>query len=1227
MAKLGYKFVNPGLTSKDKETLKVAGVKSGSKTKLPSGKIILGLNRIGLTIEGIGQTIKGLKSIEEVRAISLRGREVEERREDRDRQLDQKESSQERGRVGGKLDEKKLKDETKRKHGGKIKKAGGLLQQLLMPLWNLISPFISFAAVMGILKWFQDEKNQEKVKKLVEFAGVVFKFLWDWATFGVSTLLDGFANLFGGISKIQKGELGGVWDTIMGFGQLLVGFVALKGLAMFLNPFSLMGGILDMLNLLSMDSGPDLPDAKNADELAEGALKKKSWLMKFKQRIRIMYKRVTIRWKKKVLKWADEIARVIGDLSAKVAAWGAAFFADVVKPLIDRAVKAATEAFDNIIKALPDDLVKGVKAGIDTVADAGSRLLKNADEVTKPLRDAAKPFVDDVAKVISDPGGALKSGLDTAAQGADDLFRWVANTGFGKTIQSGASQLKGAWDVTSDLAVKTFQSFKSGLDDFIKGVTEIPAMVTNQWTKIADDVAELAAKGKDFVVEKFLSPLKQGADDLIKNSPIGEFFVKNFADDAAEGAGAGLFKKFVDFAEPAVKGVKEAMDAAPFKIGPLDVIVDVLLAAMELKAGQNPTRVALKLTGSILGLIAGTAILGAIGAGTGGIGAAILAGVVTGATQWGGEWLAEKLADMIGIPDEEVSFLDAFDFSGEEDNTETPQASAGGLIRGVKMSMGGAIYGDQNEKAVLNALADAEGTSKYPNAGYNTQYTGKQFSGANHPREILGPSSLRSDAAGRYQFLSTTWDSVMGDPISPDRQDQGALKLIKGRGVDLSNGLDLKEIYRLGGEWASVEGGPNMQKGGGYGGQAKYTAEKFLGMYKGYGGTGDGVAPQAAPAADKYDPEKKYQVGDIVTKDGKTRVFDGMGWGAYTAGAVSSQGNVTQTLQGTSADSFEQAGTEKGSDDSGLASLAVLQAKGDDGFGGAAHKLLQAFAALFPGITLGALKPAKEKADGDKATPGSGSEPVNETGKPNAASVGSGFDEKFAAVLGNYEGLRLEAYADANYGWEIPTIGIGATYYPAGFRLDGKVKKGDTITEKEAYEIKSKHIVEHRQRLISELGSSDLYSKVPNNVKVALESKVFNYGSMGDTLKGIVKSSISSGDYGPVAGHFRNSLAKHNGGINSWRRNDEAGIIETGKSNRTGVSFAKASAGGRIHMAAGGMIQSSKTVAIQHEAEESEVMAVPVPKLIPMPINRTQGVNVTPVVSNASENSARFGNY
>ena len=181
----------------------------------------------------------------------------------------------------------------------------------------------------------------------------------------------------------------------------------------------------------------------------------------------------------------------------------------------------------------------------------------------------------------------------------------------------------------------------------------------------------------------------------------------------------------------------------------------------------------------------------------------------------------------------------------------------------------------------------------------------------------------------------------------------------------------------------------------------------------------------------------------------------------------------------------------------------------------------------------------------------------------SAPSVSGDFDEKFAAVLGNYEGLRLEAYKDANYGWEIPTIGIGATYYPPGFRLSGKVKRGDTITEEEAYWIKAKHIEDHRKRLIGEVGG-DLYSKATERQKVGLESVVFNYGSLdGAGIKSTVKNALQTGDFAPVIAAYREKLANHNGGINSWRRNDEADIMESGSGKRV-PSIQFAAEGGKI---------------------------------------------------------------
>jgi len=190
---------------------------------------------------------------------------------------------------------------------------------------------------------------------------------------------------------------------------------------------------------------------------------------------------------------------------------------------------------------------------------------------------------------------------------------------------------------------------------------------------------------------------------------------------------------------------------------------------------------------------------------------------------------------------------------------------------GADASGGAVSINDKNARALLNAIAEAEGTSRYANQGYNTQYTGKQFEGTEHPREILGDSSLRSDAAGRYQFLSTTWDSVMGGEMTPDRQDEAALKLVAGRGVNIKDGLSESEIYRIGGEWASVEGGPQMKRGGGYGGQAKYSAKQFMRLYEKYGGTvqpgaGDGRQSRSGGQTPAY--SQAVAVGRGLEKDG-----------------------------------------------------------------------------------------------------------------------------------------------------------------------------------------------------------------------------------------------------------------------------------------------------------------------------------------------------------------------
>jgi muramidase (phage lysozyme) len=106
-------------------------------------------------------------------------------------------------------------------------------------------------------------------------------------------------------------------------------------------------------------------------------------------------------------------------------------------------------------------------------------------------------------------------------------------------------------------------------------------------------------------------------------------------------------------------------------------------------------------------------------------------------------------------------------------------------------------------KAFLDTIAYAEG------ADYNVMFTGKTFSGySDHPRQLQG-SGLRSDAAGRYQFLSTTWDGAkkaLGlKDFSPASQDRAGLYLVDQRGAlgDVDAGRIEAAITKCSYEWAS----------------------------------------------------------------------------------------------------------------------------------------------------------------------------------------------------------------------------------------------------------------------------------------------------------------------------------------------------------------------------------------------------------------------------------------
>ena len=159
--------------------------------------------------------------------------------------------------------------------------------------------------------------------------------------------------------------------------------------------------------------------------------------------------------------------------------------------------------------------------------------------------------------------------------------------------------------------------------------------------------------------------------------------------------------------------------------------------------------------------------------------------------------------------------------------------------------------------ALLKVIRYAEGTTGPK--GYSTMFGGGQFDPSKgHPNQVVRSGGYASAAAGAYQFMPDTWKGVSGKlglkDFSPASQDQGALQLIRQRGVNPDQPLTPQILNKLAPEWASLP----TSKGTSYYGQPVKSVKELLNIYQ----TGLGANTSSVPGK----PQQTSQVPDVLNQ-------------------------------------------------------------------------------------------------------------------------------------------------------------------------------------------------------------------------------------------------------------------------------------------------------------------------------------------------------------------------
>jgi muramidase (phage lysozyme) len=175
--------------------------------------------------------------------------------------------------------------------------------------------------------------------------------------------------------------------------------------------------------------------------------------------------------------------------------------------------------------------------------------------------------------------------------------------------------------------------------------------------------------------------------------------------------------------------------------------------------------------------------------------------------------MEDSIFDAIRILTEPISFDFEEGTQPQEETTEpglppgpgTPPAGPGGSV------------GTREQRAMLDAIAFAEGTRDQPNNGYKTLFGFGQFNDySKHPDTVVRSGGYASAAAGRYQFMPGTFNRLAKKlglkDFSPESQDRAAIELARELGITQNilskEGMSARVSDILGNQWASFPGSP-----------------------------------------------------------------------------------------------------------------------------------------------------------------------------------------------------------------------------------------------------------------------------------------------------------------------------------------------------------------------------------------------------------------------------------